>query len=210
MISSKLVKSRRPVAFDPRLVIGLALVAASVAGVVGLVTAADETTPVLAASVSLAPGDRVDRDDLVVVDVRLATAEGHYLAPTDIPDEGAVVTRAVGEGELVPIDAIGSADGLRLASLVLDVGGTLAASVQPGSVVDVWAARELEGGRFGPPAVIASGVTVVRLVDSDSIVAGSETTAVEVLVPKSRIARVLEAAANSDAVSVIPAAIPVR
>ena len=210
MISSKLGKSRRPVAFDPRLVIGLALVAASVAGVVGLVTAADETTQVLAASESLAPGDRIERDDLVVVDVRLATAEGHYLAPADIPDEGAVVTRAVGEGELVPADAIGSADGLRLASLVLDVGGTLAASVQPGSVVDVWAARELEGGRFGPPAVIASGATVVRLVDSDSIVSGSETTAVEVLVPKPRIARVLEAAANSDAVSIVPAAIPVR
>ena len=197
-------------AFDPRLVIGLGLVAASVAGVVGLVTAADETTQVLAAAEPLAPGDRVERDDLVVMDVRLATAEAHYLAPADLPDEGAVVTRAVGEGELIPADAMGSADGLRLASLVLDVGGALAASVQPGSVVDVWAARELESGRFGPPAVIASGATVVRLVDSDSIVSGSETTAVEVLVPKSRIARVLEAAANSDAVSIVPAAIPVR
>jgi len=210
MIRSKPGTGRRPLAFDPRLVIGLGLVAASVAGVVALVSATDETTEVLSAAEPLSPGDRIGSDELVVVDVRLATAAGHYLVPGDVPEEGLVVSRAVGEGELVPLDAVGSADGLRLVSLVLDVGGTLAASVQPGSLVDVWAARELEGGRFGPPAVIASGATVVRLVESDSIVSGGETAAVEVLVPTSRVARVLEAAANSDAVSIVPAAIPVR
>ncbi len=201
---------RRPLAVDPRLLIGLALVVASVAGVVTLVTTADTTTEVLAAGAALSPGQRVQRDDLVVVDVRLATAGAHYLVPAEVPAEGVVVVRAVGEGELVPVDAVGSADGLRLASLVLDVRGALAASVVPGAVVDVWASREQEGGSFGPPAVIASGATVVRLVESDSIVSGGRTTAVEVLVPKSRIARVLEAAANSDAVSIVPAAVPVR
>lgn len=210
MIRSKPGTGRRPLAFDPRLVIGLALVAASVAGVVAVVSAMDETTEVLSAAEPLSPGDRIGSHELVVVDVRLATAAGHYLVPGDVPEEGLVVSRAVGEGELVPLDAVGSSDGLRLASLVLEVAGTLAASVQPGSLVDVWAARELEGGRFGPPAVIASGATVVRLVESDSIVSGGEATAVEVLVPTSRVARVLEAAANSDAVSIVPAAIPVR
>jgi hypothetical protein len=205
-----MISTRRRIPFDPRLVIGLAIVAASVAGVVGLVSAADRTTEVLAAGEPLAPGDRADRDDLVVVDVRLGTAAGHYLAPGDVPDEGILVSRAVGKGELVPLDAVGDPEGDRLARLVLDVEGTLAASVQPGTVVDVWAAREEEGGRFGPPAVIASGVTVVRLVESASIVSGGETTAVEVLVPASRIARVLEAGANSDAVSIVPASIPVR
>lgn len=205
-----MIRKRRPVVFDPRLVIGLALVAASVTGVVALVGAADETTEVLSAGGALSPGDRVTVDDLAIVDVRLAAATGHYLRPGDIPEGGVVVVRPVGEGELVPADAVGSADGLRLASLVLEVEGELAASVHPGSVVDVWAARAEEGGRFGAPAVIASGATVVRLVESDSIVSGGATTAVEVLVPKTRIARVLEAAANSDAVSIVPAAIPVR
>lgn len=195
---------------DPRLLIGLALVVASVAGVVGLVSTADTTTEVLAAREPLSPGDRVHSDDLVVVHVRLATAATHYLLPADVPAEGVVVVRPVGEGELVPVDAVGSADGLRLASLVLDVRGELAAAVQPGAVVDVWASREQQGGGFGPPAVIASGATVVRLVESQSVVSGGETTAVEVLVATSRIARVLEAAANSDAVSIVPAAIPVR
>lgn len=205
-----MTSKRRPIAFDPRLVIGLALVVASVAGVVAVVTAADETTEVLSAAEALAPGDRIGPDELVIVEVRLDVAAGHYLAPGDVPEEGLVASRVVGEGELVPVDAVGSAVGLRLASLVLDVGGELAASVRPGALVDIWAAREREGGGFGPPTVIASGATVVRLVESDSIVSGGGTTAVEVLVPASRIARVLEATANSDAVSIVPAAVPVR
>ena len=197
-------------AIDPRLIIGLALVVASVGGVVAVVSAADETVAVLAAGESLAPGDRVEKGDLVTVDVRLPGATDRYLIPGDIPAEGVVVTRTVGKGELVPVEAVGSASGARVASLVLDVAGTLAASVQPGALVDVWAAREEEGGRFGPPTVIVSGATVVRLVQSDSIVSGGGSTAVEVLVPKARIARVLEAAANSDAVSIVPAGVPVR
>ena len=201
---------RRTFSFDPRLAIGLSLVIASVAGVVALVSAADETTQVLAAAEPLAPGERIDRDDLRVLDVRLDGAVGKYLVPAKLPPEGLIVSRPVDEGELVPLAAVGTSDSGRLASLVLDVNGSLAASVQPGARVDVWAAPELEGGRFGPPAVIAGGATVVRLVTSDSIVAASQTTAVEVLVPTSRIARVLEAAANSDALSIVPSSIPVR
>jgi hypothetical protein len=34
--------------------------------------------------------------------------------------------------------------------------------------------------------------------------------AVEVLVPKSKVARVLEAVADSDAISIVPASIPLR
>ncbi|CAN5221835.1 hypothetical protein BH11ACT5_BH11ACT5_25750 [soil metagenome] len=210
MTRSKSGVGRRTLSFDPRLAIGLALVVASVAGVVGLLAAADETTEVLVAGEHLAPGERIDRHDLVVLDVRLGAAGDEYLTPAKVPTEGLVVSRSVSKGELVPLAAVGRADSERLASLVLDVKGSLAASVQPGARVDVWAAPELEGGRFGPPAVIAGGATVVRLVTSDSIVSASEATAVEVLVPTSRIARVLEAAANADALSIVPAAIPVR
>jgi len=208
MITSRAGSVRR--SLDPRLLIGLALVVASVAGVVTLLAAADESVAVLAAGDSLAPGDRIDADDLVAVDVRLDAATKHYLAPEDVPADGLVVTRAVGEGELVPADAVGGTESLRLASLVLDVTGALAASVKAGAVVDVWASREGESGTFGPPVVIASGALIVRLVESDLIVTGGATTAVEVLVPKTRIARVLEAGANSDVLSIVPSSVPVR
>lgn len=201
---------RMRVAFDPRLAVGLLLVAASVAGVVLIVAAADDSVPLYAARSSLVPGDRIGADDLAETSVRLPGAPALYLQPGEIPPGGYVVTKPVAAGELVPASAVGSVDGLRLTSVVLAMDGALAASVQPGSTVDIWAAPGVENGKFGPPAVIVPGATVVRLVESDSIVGAGETTGVEVLVPKSRIARVLEALANDEAVSIVPATLPGR
>lgn len=201
---------RKSFAFDPRLAIGLLLVVGSVAGVVGIVSAADTSVQVYAARDPLAPGDRIMPDDLEPRSVRLDATAGLYLAPGDVPDAGFVVTRSVAQGELVPASAVGSVDGLRLTSVVLTMGSQLAASVQPGSVVDVWSAEETESNHFGPPAVIVPGATVVRLVKSDSIVAADQAVGIEVLVPKSKIARVLEAVANDDAISVVPATMPAR
>ena len=200
----------RGIAVDPRLLIGLVLVAGSVAGVVAIVSTADETVQVYSARTPLSPGDRVDTVDLNTSSVRLAGVGSLYLLPGDIPDGGFVVTRSVNEGELVPASAVGRVSGLRLTSLVLDVNGALAASIEPGSSVDVWSSREVENGQFGPPAVIVSGATVVRLVQSDSIMVRGKSVAVEVLVPKARVARVLEAVSNSDAMSIVPADIPGR
>jgi hypothetical protein len=205
-----MTSNRRIRALDPRLLIGVGLVAASVAGVITIVSAADETIEVLAAAGPLAPGDRVDADDLVVARVRLDAAARRYLAPEDLPASGVVVSRAIGEGELVPASAVGSVEGVRLASLVLEVNGALAASVQSGATVDLWAAREIESGEFAAPSVIVPGAIVVRLVSPDTIVGVGQATAVEVLVPKSRIARVLEAVANADELSIVPTSVPQR
>lgn len=202
----RMIRTRPRRALDPRLVLGILLVVGSVAGVVALVSATSTTTPVLAAARPLAPGEVISADDVEVVDVRLGASSDGYLA--ELP-AGVVATRVVGEGELIPVDAVGSGDGVRLAAVVLAVDGDLAEAVAPGALVDVWAARAQEGGGFGPPAVIASGATVVRLVASESVVTGGRTTGVEVLVPRPRLARVLEAVANADAVSLVPLAIPV-
>lgn len=206
------IRSRRGrgLAVDPRLIIGLALVIGSVAAVVAIVSTADETVQVYSARSPLVPGDRIQRTDLDTSSVRLAGVGSLYLLTGDIPDGGFVVTRAVSEGELIPSSAVGSVAGLRMTSLVLDVNGALAASIEPGSTVDVWSSREVENGQFGPPEVIVAGATVVRLVQAETIMAGGESVAVEVLVPKARVARVLEAVSNSDAMSIVPADIPGR
>lgn len=198
----------RGVAIDPRLVIGLALVGISVIGVWGVVAAADETIPVYAATTPLAPGDRVRVDDLTQRAVKIDDAGTLYLVPGDIPDAGVVVTRPVGAGELVPFAAVGSAESVRLASIVLSVDGQVASAVVPGATVDLWASREGENGEFGVPSAVVTGAVVVRLVESEGFVGAGETTAVEVLVPRGRIARLLESVANDDAVSIVPATIP--
>lgn len=202
--------TRSRFAFDPRLAIGLVLVLGSVGGVVAIVSVADETVQVYAATDALTPGDRITAGDLAVRNVRLDAASGLYLTPDDVPADGLIVARTVARGELVPAAAIGSVDGLRLTSVVLDVRGALSGSVQPGATVDVWAAVARQGGGFEPPAAIVPGATVVDLLASDSLVSGAQTTGVEVLVPKDTLARLLEAVAGDAAISIVPAGLPGR
>jgi hypothetical protein len=196
--------------FDPRFAVGLALIVASIAGVVLIVGAADSSVRVYAAGGPLAPGDSIRAADLVETSVRLDGAERLYLVPDDLDAHGLVVTRPVAEGELVPASAVGSPDGERQTSVVLGVQGALAASVAPGSLVDVWSARAIGSGQFEAPAVVVPGATVVRLVEDSGLVVDDSAASVEVLVPRDRVARVLEALANDDAVSVVPASLPGR
>lgn len=196
--------------FDPRFAIGIALVIASVAGVFAIVQSSDTSQLVLAARAPLTTGDVIRAGDLVETSVRLDGATDTYLAESDVPEAGFVVTRPVAAGELVPASAVGSVEGLRQASVVISVNGQLPASVGPGATVDVWAAKELESGVYGPPIVVVSAATVVRIVESDGLVVDDSSGTVEVLVPRLNIARVLEAIANDDALSLVPTSIPVR
>ena len=193
--------------FDPRLAIGLVLIAASVAGVFGIVSTADASTQVLAARDDLAPGDRIDAGDLIETSARLADTDLDLL-PGDVPDAGLVITTAVGEGELVPLSAVGDTAGTRLASVVVTINGPLPGAVGPGTTVDLWAARKDESTSFGPPSVIVSGATVVRVIESEGLVTSGDVTTLELLVPRVKVARVLEAVANVDALSVIPTSLP--
>lgn len=208
MASTRDRGARRRFAPDPRLIIGLVLVAGSVAGVLGIVAAADDSVTVYAARGPLSAGDRIQVSDLDQRSVRLDAAAGLYLRDGDIPGNGLVVTRTVAAGELVPASATGSTQGVRLTSIVLTVQGRLAASIGPGSVVDVWASRETGNGVFAPPAVIVGSAQVVRIVESEGFVASDSSTNVEVLVPRTRIARVLEAVAAGDVLSIVPAHLP--
>lgn len=204
------VRRTRRFWFDPRFAIGLVLVVASVVGVLVVVSSADASTRVYTARDALAPGDTIDAGDLVVSSVRLASVGELYLVPGDVPDDGLVVTRTVAAGELVPASAVGAKAGISLASVVVTLGGRIPASVAPGSTVDLWAASEEEANLFRPPVVIVSGATVVRVIESDGLVASDEAASLELLVPRLRIARVLEAVANDDAMSIVPASIPAK
>jgi hypothetical protein len=201
---------RRRFWFDPRFAIGILLVIASVGGVLAIVSSADASTRVYVARDAIAPGDRIEADDLVAVSVRIEQSGGLYLTPGDIPDDGLVVVRTVGEGELVPTSAVGSAAGLRLASVVVTISGQLPGSIAPGSLIDLWAASREEGGAFGPPSVIVTSATVVREVESEGLVASGDASSLELLVPRAKIARVLEAIANEDALSAVPVSIPAQ
>ena len=173
-------------------------------------SSSDTSEVVFSARGALVTGDIVTADDLVATNVRFDGASGAYLTVADVPDEGLVITRSVGAGELVPASSVGSVEGLRQASVVITVDGQLAGAVEPGVTVDLWAAKELDSGVYGAPIVVVSSATVVRLVESSGLVVDDSSGTVEILVPRLNIARVLEAIANDDSLSLVPASIPVR
>lgn len=194
---------------DPRLAIGLVLVTVSIGAVVGIVALADEGDEVLATPRLLIEGEHVELSDFEPRRVVLGV-EGHtYLTASDIPESGVVVTRTVGAGELVPLSAVGDERGPRSTTVVVTLSTALGATVRPGDRLDLWAAPAEEAGRFGAPAVIASGTQLVRTVAADGIVASGEAGRIELLVPRRDVARILFALANGDALSAIPASLAV-
>jgi hypothetical protein len=206
-------QKRRSFWVDPRFLIGLVLVVVSVVGVVGLVNAANASIDVLAARSTLTPGERVHASDLVPTSVRAGTTQKLYLRASDVPPAGVIVTRAVAAGELVPSSAIGSEAGADLTSIVVSLTTALAASISPGSRVDLWSADAVDasetggGSGFAAPTVLVSSAIIVRVVDQKNLFAstGSE---VELLVPKDATASVLDAIANGAALSVVPVDLP--
>jgi hypothetical protein len=189
---------------DPRLVIGVLLVASSTAGVWALVAALDDTVEVYAARVALPAGTPLEADDLELVKVGLGDAGGRYLPSDGLPDD-AVLDRTVGEGELVPLAALAEPDDERGATVVVTSRGPLPSRVVPGAVVDVWAAAAGERGAFEAPTVLVAGAEVAQVRESEGIAAGDAGASVELLVPREKLAAVLEALASGDAIDLVPA-----
>jgi Flp pilus assembly protein CpaB len=193
---------------NPRFIVGILLVASAMVGVSALVASADHTTLVYSASKTLSVGQRIHREDLAPAHVRLGSATSAYLPPDRLPDDGAIVTKPIQAGELIPVSAIADASSDVLASVVVAVDGVLAESIVEGSSVDVWAAREGDDRRYGTPDILVSQVTVVRMTKTDAFGPDRSPTSLEIRVPKDRVGALLEATTNSDAIRVVPANLP--
>ena len=126
--------------WDARFAAGVLLVLASVVGGARLVAAADHYDRVWVARHPLAVGQQVAAADLTVGKARLHGGAEHYLSADAALPAGAVVVRAVGAGEMVPLGAV-SATGLpadrRLVSVPV-APGHFPSDLARGQVVDVY------------------------------------------------------------------------
>jgi hypothetical protein len=198
---------RRPGWRDPRLLAGIAMVAASVLLGSWAVRTAQATVPVYATRGALVPGDRIAVDDLAVVDVRLGTVNlDHYLrADRPVADDG-VVVRAVGRGELVPASAVGSAADLDLRPVSITLTRAPSADVAPGAQVDVWFTPPApdDGTTPAEPRQLAGGLTVAEVTTPTGAFRASGGSAVQVLVPTDVLPSILTALAADGTVDVVP------
>lgn len=196
----------RPRAFwvDARFLLGIALIVASVAGVWLVVATARQTAPVFAAARTIVPGEVVEAGDLQVVEVALGASGEVYASPTSL-EPGAVVTRTIQAGELVPKAAVTDAAAATTTTVVVRTAGDVSAAVAAGSVVEVWAAPPGERGGFGVPRILVPSATVVSVSRDDAVVSG-EDVSLELVIARADVAETLAALGDGSGLSVVPIA----
>ncbi|PFG44020.1 SAF domain-containing protein [Isoptericola jiangsuensis] len=198
---------RRPTWRDPRLVVGLLLVAASVALGAWVVSGADRTVPVYAAAGTLTPGEPVGPDSLRVVDVNLGDQQDAYLlAEAGLP-EGRVALRVVDEGELVAASALGDAAAVDVRSVAVPVDSGLSERIHPGAAVDLWfVPAPGRDGDAADPAPVVSDVVVEQVDVAESGLVVSDQGTLHVLVRDVDLPAVLAALGADGSVAVVPVA----
>lgn len=195
------MRLRRPRWKDPRLIVGIVLVLASILGGALLASRLAATSTVLVARQDIVVGDVLEADALTTAELRLGEQQGMYASSRSQIPPGAVATRTIRAGELLPVEAIGQAEEISLRPVVIPVDSSVAASVAPGGRVELWSTPEGTGDEpIRSQILVEDGV--VRAVDAGSSL-GMRSVTVEVLVPQDAVPAVLESLARGDRLDVI-------
>lgn len=152
---------------DPRVLIGVVVMAVSVLVGAAVVGDHDESHTALTLRHDVAPGASLSAADVrwVRADIGDAGSAGHYYLDGAALAADAVATRALASGELLPRAAVstGSADPRAQVALSVAVND-LPATVRAGSVVDVWVLPEAARSDPRPRAeLVLEDVPVVRI-----------------------------------------------
>jgi hypothetical protein len=159
---------------DPRLWIGIAIVAASVVAGALVLGASDDTVPVWAAAQTMGAGHVLTADDVTVRRVRFADASDadlYYPAGQPLPSD-LRLARDVGAGEQLPRGAVGGGGTDRLRQVPVSVAGDqVPREVSAGASVDVYLRPSSHAGCQGSPVCsgrpVLSGVTVLDAPPAD-------------------------------------------
>ncbi len=192
---------RAPKLRDPRVLVAVLILVASVVATWFVVTSVAKTTTVWAAAEPLAPGTVITRENIRPVEVRLPEDSGGYKRAADDDLIGQTVLSPIAAGDLVPTSQVGSGDSLggRRVSLLLQQ--SLPADVKAGSRVDVWAV-DMRKDRGEPQAVLRNAA-VLSVQREGGGFAVSSGVSVEVFVPNDSLQKVLQAIAAEDHLSVV-------
>ncbi len=182
---------------DARLIVGVLLVLLSV--VLGglAMAAADDRVGVWAARTAMTPGDTIEEEDLVRVEVQLGEETARYVGAEERLPNDAVLGRAVRAGELIPAAAVIDPTDQQVRPVPVHVDPIYLDNLTKGSRVAVYAVtEEPEDGPDAeqPPQYeeVLEQSTVKRVPKrSRSVVGGGSPSSVTILVPEEQVQRVL-------------------
>jgi hypothetical protein len=194
---------KKPSWKDPRLLVGLLLVLASVVGVVSLVGAADQTTDVYVAREAIAVGERLTADNTARAKVRLGELEEFYISgEAGLPD-GLVAVQRIGKDQLLPKESLGKPDELDRKPVVITIDEPLPEQALAGSRVDVWVAQPDTRNGFSEPSMLLPGAEIAQVTPGSTALGSSRSTVLMVLVSDEQMPKLLGAQANKAKISVV-------
>jgi hypothetical protein len=194
---------KRPSWKDPRLLVGVLLVLASVIGVISLVGSADKTSDVYAARDSIAVGEKLSQENVVLAKVRLGETEEHYLTLESGLPEGLVAVQRVGKNQLIPRDSLGKMDALDRKPVTVTIEESLPDQAVAGTRVDVWVALPDARNGFSEPKLLLPGAEIAQVTPGSTALGSSRNTEVMVLVADNQMPALLGAQANKAKISVV-------
>ena len=182
---------------DYRFIVGIGVVAGSAALGALALSSQHNTQAVYVAATTLSPGKTLTESDLRLANVNLADSIENYLHSGDLAP-GTVVSATIKQGEFVPVSSLGSKQQSNTSRVVVTVTAPLSSDVASGEKVDVWASMAAGQGLYAPPEVLVSKATVVKVTENTAVGIGGSSFDVELIVPSTSVASVLEASANGD------------
>lgn len=193
---------RKPSWKDPRLLIGIMLVLASIAGVIAIVRSAETRATVYAARDDIGVGQSIKAEDLVAVEVQLGDAQSRYLVDAQSIADRVAVQR-IAKGNLVPLSSLGSMDRLGRRPVSISLTEVLPTSVVEGARVDIWVALPDGRNGYAEPKLLVPAAEVAHRETSSSALGGQRETIVHVLVDPQQLPQLLGAQANKAKLSVV-------
>lgn len=193
-------RARRAGWRDPRILVGIAVVAGSVLLGARVMASADDTIEVWSLRGDLPAGSVLDRSALELQRVHFSAdrASDRYFTGDDPPAESATLARPVGAGELLPRSAVRTSTGPELLEVPLSLApDDLPATVQEGSVVDVWVTARSGARTTGRARLVLDDVVVVDLPRRSDSLAPQSTRQVIVGVATDAVDAVAEALGRS-------------
>ncbi len=196
-------RTRRTFWSDARFLVGIVLVIASITGVWFVVSSSRETTTVLQSNRTIVRGEVVTSADFRSVEVGLGALLPGYLTPEQL-EPGAVASRTIASGELVPKAALSASAVARTTTVVISSATAVPDSLTRGDSVELWvAAPLLETRGFEPPQLLLRSATVASVSGPQGLISQGGAT-LELVIDRVDVRLVLGALSDGSMLSVIP------
>jgi hypothetical protein len=183
------------------LLIGLAIMIASLAGVWFAIQSNDKTEDFLVAAKPASSGSVVTSGSFRVEKLNLAGSSDRYLRPGDVP-LGSYLLNTFDVGQLVPKGSVSSSIIDARQPVIISSVMPVPKSLKVGDYVDIWVSAAIESNKFASAVMLVSDAEVTDVMAAAGVLA-DQAPNVQLLVPVTSVAPILDSIASKGALSLV-------